>query len=133
MMLSSHHWPGMMFDFLLLLLTSRGAEICCSCFLDVDVKEPNYDWDSAPAFDLENVYKPLILCQHVNHGNDIHHTLTGNSDNEVQKPGGPKQQQESHHHELQPLSVFIPGQKSSRISCNLQVWSTIVWSRLISQ
>jgi hypothetical protein len=33
-MLSSHHWPGMMFAFLLLLLTSRGAEICCSCFLD---------------------------------------------------------------------------------------------------
>jgi hypothetical protein len=86
-MLSSHHWPGMMFAFLLLLLTPRGAEICCSCFLDEDVKEPDFDRDSAPAFDLHNVYKPPILHQHVNHGNDIHHTLTGNSDNEVQEPG----------------------------------------------
>jgi hypothetical protein len=33
------------------------------------------------------VYKPPILHQHVNHGNDIRHTLTGNSDNEVQEPG----------------------------------------------
>jgi hypothetical protein len=75
-MLSSHHWPGMMFAFLLLLLTPRGAEICCSCFLDKDVKEPDYNWDSAPAFDLDNVYTPPILCQHVNHGHDIHHTLS---------------------------------------------------------
>jgi hypothetical protein len=53
MMHSSHHWPGMMFAFLLLLLTpSRGAEICSSCFLDEDVGEPDYDWDSAPGFDL---------------------------------------------------------------------------------
>jgi hypothetical protein len=65
MMLISHHWPGMMFAFLLLLLTPMGAEICCSCFLDEDVKEPNYDWDSAPGFDLDNVYKPPIMCQHV--------------------------------------------------------------------
>jgi hypothetical protein len=86
MMLSSHHWPGMMFTFLLLLLTPTGAEICCSCFIDEDVEEPNYDWDSAPAFDLDNVYKPPILRQHVNHGNDIHHTLTRNCDDEVQEP-----------------------------------------------
>jgi hypothetical protein len=33
------------------------------------------------------VYKLPILRQHVNHGNDIHHTLTRNSDNEVQEPG----------------------------------------------
>jgi hypothetical protein len=85
MMLSSHYWPGMMFAFLLLLLTPMGAEICCSCFLDEDVEEPDYDWDSAPAFDLDNVYKPPILRQHVNHGNDIHHTLTRNSDNEVKE------------------------------------------------
>jgi hypothetical protein len=55
-MLSSHHWPGMMFAFLLLLLTPMGAEICSSCFLNKDVKEPNYDWDSAPGLDIENVY-----------------------------------------------------------------------------
>jgi hypothetical protein len=86
-MLSSHHWPGMMFAFLLLLLPPTGAEICCSCFLDEDVEEPDYDWDSAPGFDLDNVYKPSILRQHVNHGNDIHHTLTRNSDDKVQDPG----------------------------------------------
>jgi hypothetical protein len=51
-MLSSHHWPGMMFAFLLLLLTPTGAEICCSCFLDEDVEEADYDWDSAPGFDF---------------------------------------------------------------------------------
>jgi hypothetical protein len=77
----------MMFTFLLLLLTPTGAEICCSCFLDEDVKEPNYDWDSAPALDLDNVYKLPVLRQHVNHSNDIHHTLTRNSDDEVQEPG----------------------------------------------
>jgi hypothetical protein len=87
MMLSSHHWPGMMFAFLLLLLIPTGAEICCTCFLDEDVQEPNYDWDSVPGFDLDNVYKPPILRQHVNHGHDIHHTLTRNSDDEVQDPG----------------------------------------------
>jgi hypothetical protein len=48
MMLSSHHWPGMMLTFLLLLLTPKGAEICSSCFLDKDIEEPNYDLDSAP-------------------------------------------------------------------------------------
>jgi hypothetical protein len=67
MMLSLHHWPGMMFTFLLLLLIPRVAKICSSCFLDKDIEEPNYDWDSAPGLDLDNVYKPPILCQHVNH------------------------------------------------------------------
>jgi hypothetical protein len=86
-MLSSHHWPGMMFTFLLLLLTPRGAEICSGCFLDKDVEEPNYHWDSAPGLELEKVNKPPILCQHVNHSNDICYMLTGNSDDEVQEPG----------------------------------------------
>jgi hypothetical protein len=86
-LLSSHHWPGMMFAFLLLLLTPRGGGgICSSCFLDGDVEEPDYDWDSAPGLDLDNVYKPPILCQHVNHGNAIHHRLTGNDDDKVQEP-----------------------------------------------
>jgi hypothetical protein len=85
-MLSSHHWPGMMFAFLLLLLTPRGEEICCSCFLNEDVKESIYDWDSAPGLDLDNVYKLPILCQHVNHGNDIHLRLTGKDDDKVQEP-----------------------------------------------
>jgi hypothetical protein len=84
MMHSSHHQPGMIFAFLLLLLTPRGAEICSSCFLDKNVEEPDYDWDSAPGFDLDNVLKLPILHQHVNHGNDIRHTSTGNSEDKVQ-------------------------------------------------
>jgi hypothetical protein len=87
MMLISHHWPGMMLAFLLLLLTPMDAEICCSCFLDKNVEEPDYDWDSAPGFDFDNVYKLPVLRQHVSHGNDIHHTLTRNSDDKVQEPG----------------------------------------------
>jgi hypothetical protein len=85
-MLSSHHWPGMMFAFLLLLLTPRGAEICSGCFLNEDIKESNYDWDSAPGLDLDDVYKPHILRQHVNHGNAIHLRSTGKDDDEVQEP-----------------------------------------------
>jgi hypothetical protein len=85
-MLSSHHWPGMMFAFLLLLLTPRGAEICCSCFLDEDVEESDYDWDSAPGLDLDNVYNPPILRQHVNHGNHIQLRSTGKDDDKVQEP-----------------------------------------------
>jgi hypothetical protein len=76
----------MMFAFLLLLLTPRGAEICSGCFLNKDVEESNYDWDSAPGLDLDNVYKLPIGCQHVNHGNDIHLRSTGKDDDEVQEP-----------------------------------------------
>jgi hypothetical protein len=85
-MLSSHHWPGMMFAFLLLLLTPRGAEICSSCFLNEDIEESDYDWDSAPGLDLDNVYKLPILCQHVNQGNDICLRSTGKDDDKVQEP-----------------------------------------------
>jgi hypothetical protein len=52
-MLNSHHWLGMMFAFLLLLLTPQGEDICSSCFQDDDIKEPNYNWDLAPGLDLE--------------------------------------------------------------------------------
>ena len=69
-MLSSHHWPGMMFSFLLLLLTPKGKEICSSCFQDSDVEEPDYDWDSAPGFDLDHVYKPPILFHGRNNDGD---------------------------------------------------------------
>jgi hypothetical protein len=31
-MLSSHHWPGMAFSFLLMLLTPTGRELCSNCF-----------------------------------------------------------------------------------------------------
>jgi hypothetical protein len=52
-MLSSPHWLGMMFAFLFLLLTPQGEDICSSCFQDDDIKEPDYNWDSAPCLDLE--------------------------------------------------------------------------------
>jgi hypothetical protein len=29
--------------------------VLVSCFLDEDIKEPDYDWDSAPGLDLDNV------------------------------------------------------------------------------
>jgi hypothetical protein len=59
--LSTNFHGGAMhlFTFLLLLLT--GAEICFSCFLDGDIEELDYDWDSAPGFDLDNTYKLPIL------------------------------------------------------------------------
>jgi hypothetical protein len=48
--------------------------------------ESDYNWDAAPGLDLDNVYKPPILRQHVNHGNDIHLRLTGKDDDKVQEP-----------------------------------------------
>jgi hypothetical protein len=53
--------------------------------LPKDIEEPNYNWDSAPGFNLDNVYKPSILCQDADDSIDIHHTLTGNDDDEVQE------------------------------------------------
>jgi hypothetical protein len=51
-----------------------------------DIEDSDYDWDSPPGLDLNNVYKPPILRQHVNHGNDIHLRSTGKDDDEVQEP-----------------------------------------------
>ena len=62
-MLSSHHWPGMAFAFLLMLLTQSGKEVCSTCFQENDVEDKDYDWDSAPGLDLDNVYKPPSLYQ----------------------------------------------------------------------
>jgi len=46
-MLSSHHWPGMLLAFLLVLLTPEGKEACKNCFADDDCEEPDIDWDDA--------------------------------------------------------------------------------------
>jgi hypothetical protein len=56
-MLSSHHWPGMAFFFLLMLLTPMGRELCSSCFQENDVDLNGYD----PGMGLEHVYQPPIL------------------------------------------------------------------------
>jgi hypothetical protein len=63
-MLSSHHWPGMAFSFLLMLLTPTGRELCSNCFQENDVDHVDgYNWDEAPGMDLEHVYQPPILNQ----------------------------------------------------------------------
>jgi len=60
-MQSSHHWPGMAFAFLMTLLSPKGAAICKDCFLEEDGPEPDYDWETVPGMDLNNVYKPPVL------------------------------------------------------------------------
>ncbi len=60
-MLSSHHWPGMAFSFLLMLITPTGRELCSNCFQENDVDVDCYNWDEAPGMDLEHVYQLPIL------------------------------------------------------------------------
>jgi hypothetical protein len=96
MMLSSHHWPGMMFTFLLLLLTPQDEDICSSCFQDNDIKEPDYYWDSAPSLDLEYMYQLPILSQDGNDGNDNGQTVGRSDTNEG------RTLKESHTYEKRP-------------------------------
>ncbi len=49
---SSHHWPGILFSFLLMLLTPTGRELCSNCFQENDVNVDGYDWDEALAWIL---------------------------------------------------------------------------------
>ncbi len=72
-----------MFAFLLLLLTPRVQKYVP---VNKDIKEPDYDLDSAPGLDLDNVYKLPILCRDANDGNDTHHMSTGKDDDKVQEP-----------------------------------------------
>jgi hypothetical protein len=60
-MLNSHHWPGMAFTFLVVLLTEEGMAACAPCFSQEDAEDPNYPWEAAPPVDLANVYRPPIL------------------------------------------------------------------------
>jgi hypothetical protein len=60
-MLSSHHWQGMAFSFLLMLLTPTGRELCSNCFQENDVDVDGYDWDEAPRMDLEHIYQLPIM------------------------------------------------------------------------
>jgi hypothetical protein len=41
-MLNLHHWPGMAFTFLVVLLTEVGMATCNTCFSEEDVEEPNF-------------------------------------------------------------------------------------------
>jgi hypothetical protein len=49
---SSHHWPGILFSFLLMLLTPTGRDLCSNCFQENDVNVDGYDWDEALAWIL---------------------------------------------------------------------------------
>ncbi len=63
-MLRSHHWPGMAFAFLLVILPDRGKEITKNCFQEEDAPEPNFDWMVAPGMmDYNNVYHPPVLAE----------------------------------------------------------------------
>jgi hypothetical protein len=61
-MLSSHHWPGMAFAFLLVFLSNKGKEITKDCFQEEDAPEPDFDWTTAPGMDY-NVYHPPVLAK----------------------------------------------------------------------
>jgi len=63
-MLPSHHWPGMAFAFLsVLLLTNEGRDLCRDCFTDEDTTEwkTDYDWDKVEPVRLSNKYHPPVL------------------------------------------------------------------------
>jgi hypothetical protein len=75
-MLSSHHWPGMAFSFLLMLLTLTRRELCSNCFQENDVDVDGYNWDAAPDMDLQHVYQPPIL----NHWPELTQDLESDSD-----------------------------------------------------
>jgi hypothetical protein len=61
-MLSSHHWPGMAFAFLLVILSDKGKEITKDCFQEEDAPEPDFDWTTALGMDYNNVYHPPVLA-----------------------------------------------------------------------
>jgi hypothetical protein len=50
-MLSSHHGPGMVMAFLMVLLTLEGRVACQKCFQEDDSPNPDYDWDQVPVLD----------------------------------------------------------------------------------
>jgi hypothetical protein len=62
-MLSSHHWLGMAFAFLLVILSDKGKEITKDCFHEEDAPEPDFDWTTAPGMDYNNVYHPPVLAK----------------------------------------------------------------------
>jgi hypothetical protein len=60
-MLSSHHWPGMMLAFFMMLLTPEGQEVCKDCFQKEDMEIPDVNWKDAPKFDMNRLHVPEIL------------------------------------------------------------------------
>jgi hypothetical protein len=85
-MLSSHHWPGMAFAFLLVILSDKGKEITKDCFQKGDAPEPNFDWTTAPGMDYNNVYQPPVLAkvnlQSDDESNDSSHSSFSTSDDD---------------------------------------------------
>jgi hypothetical protein len=62
-MLSSHHWLGMAFALLLVILSNKGKAITKDCFQDEDAPDPYFDWTTAPSMDYNNVYHPPVLAK----------------------------------------------------------------------
>jgi hypothetical protein len=60
-MLSSHHWPGMMLAFFIMLLTPEGREVCKDCFQKEDMEIPDVNWKDAPKFDMNQLHVPEIF------------------------------------------------------------------------
>jgi hypothetical protein len=58
--LSSHHWPGMAFAFLLAILSDKRKEITKDCFQEEDAPEPDFDWTTSPGMDYNTVYHPPV-------------------------------------------------------------------------
>jgi hypothetical protein len=85
-MLSSHHWPGMDFAFLLVILSDKGKEITKDCFQKEDAPEPDFDWKTAPGMDYNIVYQLPVLAkvnlQSDNESNDSSHSSFSTSDDD---------------------------------------------------
>jgi hypothetical protein len=95
-----------------------GVEICSSCFLNKDIKEPDYDWDFAPGLDLGNVYKPPILCQNADDSIGICHTLTGNDDEKVHEPEEVLADDSSSNYSEASANQCIPNKNKGPVNMN---------------
>jgi hypothetical protein len=81
-MLSSHHWPGMMLAFFMMLLTPEGWEVCKDCFQKEDMEIPDVNWKDAPKFDMNQLHVPEIL-QGDGQGQKALADIESHSDDEV--------------------------------------------------
>ena len=87
-MLSSHHWPGMMLAFFIMLLTPQGREACKDCFQKDDMEIPDVDWEDAPKFDMNRVHVPEILKVNGPGGTDAPDIETQSEDEEEDDDDG---------------------------------------------
>jgi hypothetical protein len=140
-MLSSHHWPGMAFAFLLMLLTKSGKDICLSCFQENDIKDADYDWDSSPGLDLDNVYKPPSLYQTqptmpIQLDNEFPDNNSGDQDKVGYGIGrGNGKESESDDNDSEPGNLMKKKKKASKgpikVKCSLKQFVGLLESLLV--